>query len=274
MADTQKHTDKGKQKQTTENNVRVEEVVHADQREEAGSSDTQDDRYEEITVVVHRQLETNYRKVMKQMENKAQDTINEAIKRALEKKGGQGSSKKKQKKEPDFKQKGNKIRYEINMEIMEKLETAKEAIEEKDLDTATKEIESGMDIVRKQRKLIRVADREDNGWEIVKHYLSDDLADDTDDEKAINKARKEALASIGRRRAKKKENFRNASRFGRQKFSRDEQVNRKWGAEKFYGEKSGSYNDTTYYGRKKQTICFRCGKEGHFMYVCPLKYNR
>ena len=274
MADTQKHADKGKQKQTTENNDRVEEVVYADQREEAGSSDTQDDRYEEITVVVHRQLETNYRKVMKQMEDKAQDTINEAIKRALEKKEGQGSSKKKQKKEPDFKQKGNKIRYEINEEIMEKLEAAKEAIEEKDLDTATKEIESGMDIVRKQRKLIRVADREDSGWEIVKHYLSDDLADDTDDEKAINKARKEALASIGRRRAKKKENFRNASRFGRQKFSRDEQVNRKWGAEKFYGEKSGSYNDTTYYGRKKQTICFPCGKEGHFMYVCPLKYNR
>ena len=268
MADTQK------QKQTTENNVRVEEVVHTDEREEAGSSDTQEDRYEEISAAVHRQLEKNNRKVLKQMEDKAQDTIKEAIKRALEKKGGQGSSKKKQKKEPEFKQKGNKIRYEVNEEIMEKLEAAKEAIEEKDLDTATKEIESGMEFVKKQQKLIRMADREDNGWEVVKHYLSDELADDTDDEKAISKARKEALASIGRRKAKKKETFRNASRFGRQKFSRDEQVHGKWGAGKLYGEKAGSYNDTTYYGRKKQTICYRCGKEGHFMYVCPLKYNR
>ena len=163
MADTQKQK-QTTQKQTTENNVRIEAVVHADEREEAGSSDTQEDRYEEISAAVHRQLENNNRKVLKEMEEKAQDTIKEAIKRALEKKGGQGSSKKKQKKDPEFKQKGNKIRYEANEEIMEKLEAAKEAIEEKDLDTATKEIDSGMEFVKKQQKLIRMADREDNGW--------------------------------------------------------------------------------------------------------------
>ena len=67
-----------------------------------------------------------------------------------------------------------------------------------------------MEIVKKQQKLIRIADREDNGWEVVKHYLSDELADNADDEKAIAKARKEAIDSIGRRRAKRKETFRNA----------------------------------------------------------------
>ena len=78
------------------------------------------------------------------------------------------------------------------------------------MEAAKTALESGKTLLCKQQKLIRIADREEHGWEVVRHYLSDELASDTDDEKAIAKARKEALASITKRRSKKKEQFRNA----------------------------------------------------------------
>ena len=147
---------------------------------------------------------------------------------------------------------------------------AKEAIEEKELEAAKEEIESGITLIQKQQKLIRIADREENGWEVVKHYLSDDLADNSDDEKAIKKARKEALATINKRKGKKREQFRNAPPYYRAtKFTRDS-VDRKKNTRPSYER---TYDNKSYYDRKKADICFRCGKEGHFMYVCPRKYD-
>ena len=54
----------------------------------------------------------------------------------------------------------------------------------------------------KQQKLIRIADKEEHGWEVVKHYLSDELTSISRDDKALSKARKEALASVTKRKAK------------------------------------------------------------------------
>ena len=50
--------------------------------------------------------------------------------------------------------------------------------------------------ITKQQKRIRVADREEHGWEVGKHYLSDELTSNSEDEKPLTKARKEALASV------------------------------------------------------------------------------
>ena len=92
-------------------------------------------------------------------------------------------------------------------EINGKIEAAIKALENKQLKVAKTTMEEGKTFIHKQQKLIRITDREENGWEVVEHYLSDDLASDSEEEKAIAKARKEALASI----AKKKEQFRNVS---------------------------------------------------------------
>ena len=62
--------------------------------------------------------------------------------------------------------------------------------------------------------MLRIADREEDGWEVVKCYLSDDLASDSEVEKQLSGARREAAANKKKREANKqrdkKRHFRNA----------------------------------------------------------------
>ena len=57
--------------------------------------------------------------------------------------------------------------------------------------------------ILKQQKLIRTVDREEDGWEVVKCDLSDDLTSDSADEKQLNKARREATSNKKEREANK-----------------------------------------------------------------------
>ena len=148
---------------------------------------------------------------------------------------------------------------------MEAIEDAMEAIGKKKLDDAKSALEKGMKLMKTQQKLIKMADREEHGWEVVRYYVSDDLASDSDDEKAINRARREALASIKKRKIKSGEGndkFRNAgqSRNGREFENTDKQTKPTY----------GSYGPTDRGGR----ICYYCGKEGHMQYACPKRYTR
>ena len=60
-----------------------------------------------------------------------------------------------------------------------------------------------MSLVGHRQKLIRLADRSENGWKVVKEYESDSLADNEDDEKRIAKAEK-AAASAAAAKSKKR----------------------------------------------------------------------
>ena len=64
-------------------------------------------------------------------------------------------------------------------------------------------------------------DREKDGWEFVKCYLSNDLTSDSEDEKQLNKARREAASNKKKREANKlkdrEKQFRNTPLFRRKK---------------------------------------------------------
>ena len=230
-------------------NSHVENVVH------------NDDPYADIVAAVKKQLEKNNETMIKTLEEKTETRIQDAVKRALEVQETEEATRKKAKKEPDFKSKGNKLRYEVNEEIKESNEKALKAIERKDYEPAKAALEAGMKIVDKQQKLIRIADREEAGWEVVRHYLSDDLASNSEDEKAINRARKEALVTIKKRKTKKKDSFRNAPP---NQYKESDNRYKKWG--------STSTQDR---GRAtKRLCCYRCSKEGHLQYNCPLKFGK
>ena len=61
--------------------------------------------------------------------------------------------------------------------------------------------------------MLRTADREEDVWEVVKCYLSNDLASDSEDEKQLSKTCREAAESKKKKEANKqkdkKEQFRN-----------------------------------------------------------------
>ena len=159
-----------------QNNIRLENVIHVEDK----SKD--EGPYAEITAAVQQQLERNNQARIKRMEDQSQQTINDAVKRALANQAHQGPSTKRQKKEPDFKSRGNQLRYEVNADIPQTVEEEIKAIDNKELDVAKAELEKDICIVTKQQKLIRIADREDKGWEVVKQYLSE-LASDSENEK-------------------------------------------------------------------------------------------
>ena len=244
-------------------NRSVESVRHAGHDDEPLPNDSSEEQYEAIAKAVNSQLNKSKVAIIQEVSDHADHQIAAAIKRALDSHDAQQQSQKKSKKVPEFKREGNKIRYKINEDILEKVEDAIKAIDQNDLDDAKEALEGGKKIITKQQKLICLADREDNGWEVVKHYLSDDLASDSEDEKAINKARRDALASIKKRQTQKKGKFRNAPQ---QRRSYDSSFKREL-EPKFRFDNRRDY-------QKKSILCYRCGDSGHMQYACPLKFER
>ena len=74
-------------------------------------------------------------------------------------------------------------------------EPAKEAIKE-----AETSLDEGLKTLEKRQKHIKVADRSEFGWATVEHYESHPLATDSDDEKRLDKAEKEAERAANNRR--------------------------------------------------------------------------
>ena len=99
---------------------------------------------------------------------------------------------------------------------MEKIQEAISAIEKGKIERSQEKLAEGKEIILKQQKSLRIADREESGCEVVKCYLSDDLPSDSEDEKQLSEARREAATNKKKKEANKqkykKKQFRNAPR--------------------------------------------------------------
>ena len=77
-----------------------------------------------------------------------------------------------------------------------------------------RQVNRGQENCSQQQNLLRIAKREKDGWEVVKCYLSDDLASSSGHENQLSRARREAAANKKKRKTNKqkdrKEQFRNA----------------------------------------------------------------
>ena len=164
-----------------------------------------------------------------------------------------------------FKNKGNQKRYEDNADILEKLEAAEEAIEKENIAKAKENISAGKQLLNKQQKYIRIADREEYGWEVVRHYISDDLASNSEDEKAISRARREALASI---KKKKSAQAASSTSGSSQNFRTPlNQSSPKPGSSREQPDRSRSHREV------RDDVCYACGERGHMQYSCPTKFS-
>ena len=120
----------------------------------------------------------------------------------LDVKGKQIETKQKIDKETvELKFKGNQKQFKLNAEldnIFDQIQTANVQAASDKISTLVSE---GRKLIHKRQKLIKIADRYKDGWQVVEEYESDELASNSEDEKKLKKAKEAA----GRKRKARQE---------------------------------------------------------------------
>ena len=87
----------------------------------------------------------------------------------------------------DVKYKRNRKQFEVNLRLDKILAQIDESTDiPADIHNLVAEWKR---IIKKRQKLIKIADKNKDGWLVVQEYESDDLASDSEDEKKIHKAK-------------------------------------------------------------------------------------
>ena len=111
---------------------------------------------------------------------------------------------------------GNRKQFELNFQLNHTL-TQVEVSLDNPLEVR-KLVAEGKQLIKKRQKLIKLADRNKDGWLVVQEYESDELASNSEDEKKIRTAK----LSAEKKRKESKANPSNASK--RFKSSSDNQL--------------------------------------------------
>ena len=106
-----------------------------------------------------------------------------------------------------FNFKGNKVQYEFDSSLLEVVDK----ISRGNLSAANSELERVKSLIAKRYKLVRFADKSPAGWTAIEEYESDELADDSEDEKKLRSAERRALVKIREKKRKHASNCSNST---------------------------------------------------------------
>ena len=93
---------------------------------------------------------------------------------------------------PEFKFKRNKIQYDLNKSVLDKIENA---LELSDDEQRCLVLNEGKELLVERNKHIKLAEK--YGWETVDCYIEEPLASDSEDDKKIRRAVKESKVTGG-----------------------------------------------------------------------------
>lgn len=126
---------------------------------------------------------------------------------------------------------------------------------------------TGRKLLAERQKLIRIADRSEFGWGVVAEYTADELTDDSDDEKRLEKAEKAAERKAAKRKRKRAE----PTRAGKGRFNPVQSASTP-------SVPAPTPTSATFSARRPAVVpaparaigpCFACGEMGHLRTYCP-----
>ena len=93
-----------------------------------------------------------------------------------------------------LKYRGNQKQFELNAAIDSYLESIESETQQSQpsSDRIRSLAQDARELLRKRQKLIKIADKSRDGWQVVAEYESDELASGSEDEKRLKKAREAA----------------------------------------------------------------------------------
>lgn len=162
---------------------------------------------------------------------------------------------------PVFKSEGNREQYRHSEKLAGFIDAAIDSLQNVDdsvdILAAKESLLEASQLIKQRQKLIKLADRSALGWSTVKEYVTDDLAENSDDEKRLRKAEK--AAAVKKADSVKKIRNQTKSRAPRS-YAGSIPVQR------------SSFRRFTPYSipsRFDNRVCFQCGISGHVRSNCP-----
>ena len=172
--------------------------------------------------------------------------------------------------------KGNRIQFEFNTQLLDCLDLAIPNLSEGNLLGVQEHLQKAKGDLEKRIKLIRFADKSPAGWAAVEGYESDELAENSEDEKKLRAAERRALTKIKQKSSKPR-----VSKFSITAKSREFQATQVSGssasATSLPFSAHSNFHQPFRATRQVQPsdLCFNCYQRGHWANspACPLFYK-